>query len=129
MISTGGSSLECVDALREAGCEVIGMVAIFTYGLPKATVNFEVKECSFVTLTNYDILVEVAVENDYIQSNDLEKLKAWKKDPSDETWLNKSYHIHLKREKGEIIQIWLHFSPFSCITIEIISIFEEDIYV
>ena len=89
LISTGGSSLECVDALREAGCEVIGMVAIFTYGLPKATVNFEVKECSFVTLTNYDILVEVAVENDYIQSNDLEKLKAWKKDPSDETWLNK----------------------------------------
>ena len=83
LISTGGSSLECVDALREAGCEVIGMVAIFTYGLPKATVNFEVKECSFVTLTNYDILVEVAVENDYIQSNDLEKLKAWK------TWLNK----------------------------------------
>ena len=89
LISTGGSSLECVDALREAGCEVIGMVAIFTYGLPKATVNFEVKECSFVTLTNYDILVEVSVENDYIQSNDLEKLKAWKKDPSDETWLNK----------------------------------------
>ena len=89
LISTGGSSLECVDALREAGCEVIGMVAIFTYGLPKATVNFEVKECSFVTLTNYDILVEVAVENDYIQSNDLEKLKAWKKDPSDESWMSK----------------------------------------
>lgn len=89
LISTGGSSLECVDALREAGCEVIGMVAIFTYGLPKATVNFEAKECSFVTLTNYDTLVEVAVENNYIQSDDLEKLKAWKKDPSDETWMSK----------------------------------------
>jgi len=89
LISTGGSSLECVDALREAGCEVIGMVAIFTYGLPKATTNFEAKECTFHTLTNYDTLVEVAIENDYIQDTDLEKLKAWKKDPSDESWTNK----------------------------------------
>lgn len=89
LISTGGSSLECVDALREAGCEVIGMVAIFTYGLPKATANFEAKDCSFHTLTNYDTLVEVAVDNDYIQADDLEKLKAWKKDPSDESWMQK----------------------------------------
>lgn len=89
LISTGGSSLECVDALREAGCEVIGMVAIFTYGLPKATANFEAKQCTFHTLTNYDTLVEVAVENNYIKNEDLEKLKAWKKDPSDESWLNK----------------------------------------
>ena len=89
VISTGGSSLECVDALREAGCEVIGMVAIFTYGLPKATTNFAAKECSFHTLTNYDTLVEVAIENNYIQAADLEKLKAWKKDPSDESWMNK----------------------------------------
>lgn len=89
LISTGGSSLECVDALREAGCEVIGMVAIFTYGLPKATANFEAKECTFHTLTNYDTLVEVAVENDYIKNEDLEKLKAWKKDPSDESWMQK----------------------------------------
>lgn len=89
LISTGGSSLECVDALREAGCEVIGMVAIFTYGLPKATTNFAAKECSFYTLTNYDTLVEVAIENNYIQAADLEKLKAWKKDPSDESWMNK----------------------------------------
>lgn len=89
LISTGGSSLECVDALREAGCEVIGMVAIFTYGLPKATDNFKAKDCSFHTLTNYDTLVEVAVDNDYIQADDLEKLKAWKKDPSDESWMQK----------------------------------------
>lgn len=89
LISTGGSSLECVDALREAGCEVIGMVAIFTYGLPKATANFAAKNCSFYTLTNYDVLVEVAIENQYIQADDLEKLKAWKKDPSDESWMNK----------------------------------------
>ncbi|MFR7590282.1 MAG: orotate phosphoribosyltransferase [Longibaculum sp.] len=89
LISTGGSSLECVDALREAGCEVIGMVAIFTYGLPKATENFANKDCTFHTLTNYETLIEVAVENDYIHENDLEKLKAWKKDPSDESWMNK----------------------------------------
>lgn len=89
LISTGGSSLECVDALREAGCEVLGMVAIFTYQLPKATTNFANKECTFVTLTNYDTLVGVAVENDYISADDLEKLKAWKVDPSDESWMNK----------------------------------------
>lgn len=89
LISTGGSSLECVEALREAGCEVIGLIAIFTYGLPKATENFDAKKCSFHTLTNYDTLVEVAVENNYIHADDLEKLKAWKKDPNDESWMNK----------------------------------------
>lgn len=89
LISTGGSSIECVDALREAGCEVIGMVAIFTYGLPKATVNFEKANCKFVTLSNYDTLIEVAVENNYVTEAELEKLKAWKKDPSDESWMEK----------------------------------------
>lgn len=89
LISTGGSSLECVDALREAGCEVIGMVAIFTYGLPKATANFEAKDCKFVTLSNYDTLIEVAIENNYIKEEDLEKLKAWKKDPNDQSWMEK----------------------------------------
>ena len=89
LISTGGSSLECVDALREAGCEVIGMVAIFTYGLPKATVNFEAANCKFVTLSNYDTLIEVAVENNYVTEAELEKLKAWKKDPTDESWMEK----------------------------------------
>lgn len=89
LISTGGSSLECVDALRDAGCEVLGMIAIFTYQLKKATVNFENKNCAFHTLTNYDTLIDVAVENHYIKSEDLEKLKAWKVDPSDESWMNK----------------------------------------
>lgn len=89
LISTGGSSLECVEALREAGCEVVGMVAIFTYGLPKATVNFENADCKFVTLSNYDTLIEVAVENEYVTAAELEKLKAWKKDPTDESWMEK----------------------------------------
>ena len=89
MISTGGSSLECVEALREAGCEVIGLIAIFTYGLPKATVNFEGADCKFATLTDYDTLIQVAKENNYIKEEDMEKLKAWKKDPSDESWMTK----------------------------------------
>ena len=89
LISTGGSSLECVDALKDAGCEVIGMVAIFTYGLPKATANFNDKQCSFHTLTIYDALIEVAVENQYIQESDLIKLKSWKENPNDESWMEK----------------------------------------
>lgn len=87
LISTGGSSLECVEALREVGCEVIGMVAIFIYGLEKATINFEKSNCTFKTLTNYETLIDVAVENNYIEDKDLNKLKAWKKNPSDETWM------------------------------------------
>ena len=89
LISTGGSSLECVDALVEAGCEVLGMVAIFTYGLPQAVENFEEKNCSFYTLTDYDTLIGVAVENNYIEAADLEKLKAWKKDPRDDSWMTR----------------------------------------
>ena len=89
LISTGGSSLECVEALREAGCEVIGLIAIFTYGLPKATTNFEAANCKYATLTDYDTLIEVAKENNYIKDEDMEKLKAWKKDPNDESWMAK----------------------------------------
>ena len=72
LISTGGSSLEVVDALREAGCEVLGLIAIFTYGLDKATVNFENAHCPFVTLSNYDTLIEVAKE--HIIKDDLDDL-------------------------------------------------------
>ena len=89
LISTGGSSLECVEALREAGCEVIGLIAIFTHGLPKATTNFEAANCKYATLTDYDTLIEVAKENNYIKDVDMEKLKAWKKDPNDESWMAK----------------------------------------
>ena len=89
LISTGGSSLECVEALKEAGCEVLGLIAIFTYGLPKATINFDNAGCKFATLTDYDTLIGVAKENNYIKAEDTEKLKAWKKDPSDESWMQK----------------------------------------
>lgn len=89
LISTGGSSLECVEALQEAGCEVLGLVAIFTYGLPKATVNFENANCKYATLTDYDTLIGVAKEHNYIKESDMEKLKAWKKDPNDSSWMHK----------------------------------------
>ncbi|MGX8680549.1 MAG: orotate phosphoribosyltransferase, partial [bacterium] len=88
LISTGGSSLEVVDVLREAGCEVLGLVAIFTYGLPAAIKNFEEKNCPYATLSNYDTLIEVAVENNYIKPEELEKLKVWKLNPRDESWMN-----------------------------------------
>ena len=84
-----GMKVVVVEDLREAGCEVLGLIAIFTYGLDKATVNFENAHCPFVTLSNYDTLIEVAKEHDYIKHEDMEKLKAWKVDPSDESWMNK----------------------------------------
>lgn len=87
LISTGGSSLECVEALREAGCEVLGLVAIFTYGLPKATTAFASANCSYHTISNYDALIEVAVQENYISDKDMAKLKAWKKDPNDHSWM------------------------------------------
>lgn len=89
LISTGGSSLECVEALRQAGCEVLGLVAIFTYGLPKAVEKFAEAKCSYHTISNYDALIEVAVEENYIAAADMEKLVAWKKDPNDHSWMEK----------------------------------------
>ena len=78
-----------VEALREAGAEVLGVVAIFTYLLPASTQLFTSINCDFKTLSNYDVLVEVAKEMDYIQESDMEKLLAWKQDPNDESWMNK----------------------------------------
>lgn len=89
LISTGGSVKDVVESLREAGAEVLGVAAIFTYLLPASTELFNNLECSFKTLSNYDVLIEVALELDYIKESDLEKLKAWKKDPRDESWMEK----------------------------------------
>lgn len=89
LISTGGSVKDVIVSLREAGAEVLGVVAIFTYLLPASTELFASIDCAFKTLSNYDVLIDVALEKDYIQHADLEKLKAWKKDPKDESWMNK----------------------------------------
>ncbi len=82
LISTGGSSLSAVRALRDAGCNVLGMVAIFSYEFQKAAGAFEAEGCRLDTLCNYNVLVEAAAETGYISSSDIETLKEWRVDPS-----------------------------------------------
>ena len=81
LVSTGKSSLLAVEALREKGADIKGMLAIFTYGMEKATENFKNNNCLLSTLTNYDALIQKAVEENYIRKEDLESLLEWKKDP------------------------------------------------
>ena len=78
LISTGSSSLEAVKALREAGCVVTGMLAIFTYNLPLAVSRFEEAKCPLITLTDYEILIEKALKTGYINEDDLKVLKEFK---------------------------------------------------
>jgi len=85
LISTGGSSLKAVDALRNAGCEVLGMAAIFTYGFQKAQESFNSAGCRLITLCHYEALLELAVETGYIQEEVLETLREWRQNP--ETWM------------------------------------------
>lgn len=82
LISTGGSSLKAVEALREAGCEVKGMAAIFTYGFPDAEKNFAAAGVELITLSNYPSLIRQALHDNYITEQDLETLEAWRKNPS-----------------------------------------------
>ena len=84
LISTGGSSIKAVDALREQGCNVKGMVAIFTYGFEEATENMKKANCALSTLCDYNTLIEVALKHKYITENDVESLKEWRQSPS--TW-------------------------------------------
>jgi orotate phosphoribosyltransferase len=81
LISTGGSSLKAVEALRQKGCEVLGMVAIFTYGFPKAIESFKNAGCTLYTLSNYDILIHLARESGYISEQHMDTLMAWKAAP------------------------------------------------
>ncbi|MBK7133317.1 MAG: orotate phosphoribosyltransferase [Bacteroidales bacterium] len=82
LISTGGSSLSAVKALQEAGCEVLGMVAIFTYEFKKASDGFASEHCKLDTLSNYTALIETAVKTGYIGEAEVETLKKWRVDPS-----------------------------------------------
>jgi orotate phosphoribosyltransferase len=82
LISTGGSSLSAVKALREAGCDVLGMVAIFTYEFKKASDGFAAEKCTLHTLSNYSVLVDTAVKTGYIGEAEVETLKKWRVDPS-----------------------------------------------
>lgn len=82
LISTGGSSLKAVQAIRAAGCEVAGMAAIFTYGFPVAEKSFRDAGVKLYTLSNYNAMLEAALETNYIKPEDIETLKEWRKDPS-----------------------------------------------
>lgn len=86
LISTGKSSLQAVNALREAGCEVAGLVAIFNYGFDAAEENFKQAKCRFVTLSNYNALIEYAVKHNFVSAADLKLLVKWREDP--EGWIN-----------------------------------------
>ncbi len=85
LVSTGGSSLKAVEALREANCEVLGMVAIFSYGFQTASDKFAEHNCSLDTLSNYNTLIDEAVNSNYIKADDIEILKQWRTSP--ETWM------------------------------------------
>lgn len=85
LISTGGSSLKAVEALRQAGFDVVGMVASYTYGFPVAEEAFKAAGVKLVTICDYDATTEIAAEVGYIKPEDLEVLKEWRKSPS--TWM------------------------------------------
>ena len=87
LVSTGQSSLAAVKALRDAGCIVKGMVAIFTYNLKVAEENFKEMNCSLNTLTDYDHLIKKALEQEYIKDYDLKSLIEWRENP--QTWGDK----------------------------------------
>ena len=87
LISTGGSVIEVVDVLREAGAEVLGIVSIFTYGMQKGIDRLAAANVKNVSLTNFEVLAEVAAEEGYIKEEDIKKLIAFRNNPSDESWI------------------------------------------
>ncbi|MBO4234909.1 MAG: orotate phosphoribosyltransferase [Firmicutes bacterium] len=87
LISTAGSSVATVEALREAGAEVIGMVSIFTYGMKKAEERLNEAGVKNISLSNLDVLAEVAAESGYIKKEDVDRLIKFRNNPSDESWI------------------------------------------
>ncbi|MBR0416757.1 MAG: orotate phosphoribosyltransferase [Firmicutes bacterium] len=87
LISTGGSVIEVVNVLREAGADVLGIVSIFTYGMKKGLERLAEAKVENHSLTNFDVIVKVAAEEGYIKPEDVERLKAFRDDPSDESWI------------------------------------------
>ena len=86
LISTGGSSLKAIHALQEVGCEVVGIIAIFTYGFEEAAQLFENENIQMCTLSNYNVLIEEALQMEYISNQDVATLKTWRENPK--TWKN-----------------------------------------
>lgn len=87
LISTGGSCIEVVNILREAGADVLGIVSIFTYGMKKGLERLAAADVKNVSLTNFDCIAEVAAEIGYIKKEDIAKLIAFRNNPSDESWI------------------------------------------
>ena len=87
LISTGGSVIEVVNVLREAGAEVLGVVSIFTYGMKKGLERLEQACVKNVSLTDFDVIAQVAAEEGYIKQEDIQKLIAFRNNPSDESWI------------------------------------------
>ncbi len=87
LISTGGSVIEVVDALREAGAEVLGIVSIFTYGMQKGLDRLAAANVKNISLTDFDTIAVVAAEMDYIKESDIKRLIAFRNNPSDESWI------------------------------------------
>jgi orotate phosphoribosyltransferase len=84
LISTGGSSIKAIEALKSGGLDVKGIVAIFSYGFQVAEENFKKINCPYTTLTNYDLLIEQALKQNYISKKDMASLREWKENPA--TW-------------------------------------------
>lgn len=88
LISTGGSCIDVVDALREAGADVLGVVSIFTYGMEKGKKRLAEAGVRNISLTDFDTLVDVAAEEGYIRAEDADRLRRFMANPSDESWMN-----------------------------------------
>ncbi len=89
LISTGGSVIEVVNVLREAGAQVLGIVSIFTYGMRKGLDRLAAAEVKNVSLTNFDVIARVAAEENYIKPEDVDRLIAFRNNPSDESWIGR----------------------------------------
>ncbi len=87
LISTGGSVIEVVNVLREAGAEVLGIVSIFTYGMQKGLTRLAEANVKNVSLTNFDCIAKIAAEEKYIKPEDIKRLIAFRNNPSDESWM------------------------------------------
>lgn len=87
LISTGGSVIEVINVLREAGADVLGIVSIFTYGMQKGIERLAAANVKNVSLTNFDVIAEVAAQTGYIKPEDVERLIKFRNNPSDESWI------------------------------------------
>ena len=92
LFSTGGSSINAAIALRQAGFDVIGVIAIFSYNLKACKENFDKNNLSFASLTDYDELIDIALEINYIKESHLRRLRRWKQDPNDESWMAEEWN-------------------------------------